>query len=369
MAEFLLALAEFDEQRGWLELGYSSLFYFLHRELGLSKGAAHYRKTAAGLVRQFPEIVEPLRDGRLCITSVVEVAKVLTAENRHEVLPKFFQRSKRDAMALAAALQPSVAPHRDVITAVAPAARAAAARRDTGSDAAAHPVEPTSTAVQPVEPAGAEGAPPAVADAGRMDAGRMDAPLAATSRASQSAEPLTAEMSRLHFTVSRGFIEKLKAAQAALSHGQHGANFETTLEAGLDLVLKRHAARRGLVEKPRAESTAADSSGSSGSSDSSAAVPASVKREVWKRDGGRCQWPLESGGTCQSTLRVEYDHIIPRALGGSSAPGNLRLLVPGSRRVGARARCVRRSRRRLIRASPGRRLLGRLRACGGRRGP
>ncbi|MGE5047362.1 MAG: HNH endonuclease, partial [Deltaproteobacteria bacterium] len=46
MAEFLLALAEFDEQRGWLELGYSSLFYFLHRELGLSKGAAHYRKTA-----------------------------------------------------------------------------------------------------------------------------------------------------------------------------------------------------------------------------------------------------------------------------------------------------------------------------------
>ena len=101
MAEFLLALADFDEQRGWLELGYSSLFYFLHRELGLSKGAAHYRKTAAGLVRRFPEIVEPLRDGRLCITSVVEVAKVLTAENRHEVLPRFFQRSKRDAMALA----------------------------------------------------------------------------------------------------------------------------------------------------------------------------------------------------------------------------------------------------------------------------
>jgi len=70
-------------------------------EIRLSKGAAHYRKTAAGLVRRFPEIVEPLRDGRLCITSVVEVAKVLTAENRHEVLPRFFQRSRRDAMALA----------------------------------------------------------------------------------------------------------------------------------------------------------------------------------------------------------------------------------------------------------------------------
>jgi len=67
LADFLLALADFDRQRLWLELGHSSLFYFLHRELGLSKGAAHYRKVAAELVQRFPEVVEPLRDGRLCM--------------------------------------------------------------------------------------------------------------------------------------------------------------------------------------------------------------------------------------------------------------------------------------------------------------
>lgn len=39
LAEFLLALADFDRQRLWAELGYTSLFWFLHRELGLSKGA------------------------------------------------------------------------------------------------------------------------------------------------------------------------------------------------------------------------------------------------------------------------------------------------------------------------------------------
>ncbi len=66
-ADFLLALAEFDRQRRWLDLGHSSLFYFLHRELGLSKGAAHYRKVAAELVQRYPEVVEPLRDGRLCM--------------------------------------------------------------------------------------------------------------------------------------------------------------------------------------------------------------------------------------------------------------------------------------------------------------
>ena len=50
MAEFLVALADFDRQRAWAELGYSGLFWFLHRELGLSKGAAHYRKVAADLI-------------------------------------------------------------------------------------------------------------------------------------------------------------------------------------------------------------------------------------------------------------------------------------------------------------------------------
>ena len=64
LAEFLVALADFDRERRWSELGHNSLFAFLHRHLVLSKGAAFYRMTAAQLVRKHPEIVEPLRDGR-----------------------------------------------------------------------------------------------------------------------------------------------------------------------------------------------------------------------------------------------------------------------------------------------------------------
>ena len=93
------------------------MFYFLHRELGLSKGAAFYRKTAAELIQRYPEVVEPLREGKLCITSVVELAKVITPENRGEVVPRFFHASKREAKAVAAELRPSeAAPHRDVVT-------------------------------------------------------------------------------------------------------------------------------------------------------------------------------------------------------------------------------------------------------------
>ena len=95
LADFLVALADFDRERRWLELGHASLFSFLHRELGLSKGAAFYRKTAAELLERYPEIVGPLRYGRLCITSVVELAKVITPENQGEVVPRFFHASKR----------------------------------------------------------------------------------------------------------------------------------------------------------------------------------------------------------------------------------------------------------------------------------
>ena len=297
MAEFLVALADFDRRRGWLELGHSSLFYFLYRELGLSKGAAHYRKTAAELVQRFPEIVEPLRDGRLCITSVVQLAKVLTPENRREVLPKFFQRSKREAMAVAAALQPATAaPHRDVVTAVPPVCPPAFSPPAFTQEATAVP-SPTPV-VQPVELR-------ATGDSLLPKPARRDA-----------AEPLTADLSRLHITVSRRFLDKLNAARSALSHARPSASAEDILEAGLDLLLARQAKRKGLVQKPRTQDPPSAESH----------VPASVKRQVWTRDGGRCQWPLEAGGVCGSTLRVEFDHEISLACGGASTADNVRLL-------------------------------------------
>ncbi len=308
MADFLVALADFDRRRLWLDLGHSSLFYFLHRELGLSKGAAFYRKMAAELIQRFPEVVEPLRDGRICLTSVVELSKVMTTENRYDVLPRFFQLSKREAKAVSAALKPDeAAPHREVVTAVrAPVAATALAlpnRAEPEADRAGH-------AVHPDEPSHANSAK------GELAPAMPPSPPRAPSSAS---EPLTADLSRFHVTVSRRFMQKLEAARSALSHSHPGANAEEILEAGLDLVIERHAKRRGLVARPRKVPKDAPPAKSDH-------VPAHVKRAVWVRDGGRCQWPVDGGGICGSTLRVELDHVVPRARGGPSTVDNGRLL-------------------------------------------
>jgi hypothetical protein len=283
MADFLLALADFDRRRLWLELGYPSLFMFLHRELGLSKGAAHYRKTAAELLQRFPELIDALRDGRLCITSIIELARVATTENLREVLPRFFHCSRREAKEVAIEIRPAaVVPHREVITTA------------------------TQRAVQPVE----------LAPTHPLRAVPATVPAPEPPRA--SADPLTADLRRLHVTVSRRFLEKLERARSALSHSRPGAGAEAILEAGLDLILAAEARRQGAAERPPKQPRPSKPD----------RVAASVKREVWARDRGRCQWPVagKAGGICGSTLRVELDHVEPRARGGPATAEGMRLL-------------------------------------------
>ena len=300
LADFLIALAAFDRERRWLELGHTSLFYFLHRELGLSKGAAFYRKTAAELVQRYPEVIEPLRQGKLCITSVVELAKVITPENRGEVVARFFHASKREAKAVAAELRPSeAAPHREVVTIARPVT-------SPRMSIAAGSYRATDRAVHPDEPRGDAPSPPAPLP-------RPAAPM----RQPDEAEPLTAELRRYHITVSKRFLAKLSAARDALSHSHPGADTETVLEAALDLLLVKHDRKKGLVKKPRMAPPRP--------SERPRHIPAEVKRAVWTRDGGRCQWSVASGGVCGSTRRLELDHIVPVALGGASTIPNLRV--------------------------------------------
>lgn len=59
------------------------------------------------------------------------------------------------------------------------------------------------------------------------------------------------------------------------------------------------------------------------------AIPQATKLEVWQRDAGRCV-------ECLSQEKLEFDHIIPLAMGGSNTSRNLQLLCETcNRRKGA----------------------------------
>jgi hypothetical protein len=158
-----------------------------------------------------------------------------------------------------------------------------------------------------------------------------------------AAEPLTADLRRLHVTVSMRFTKKLEAARDALSHSHPGADVEAILEAGLDLLIERAAKRKGIVERPRRLASSGPSLAGGARSESvdgegsgSRHIPAAVRREVWIRDGGRCQFRLENGEICGSTHRLQFDHVHPFALGGESTARNLRLACAAHNLLAAR---------------------------------
>ena len=300
LADFLVELAAFDERALWRNLGHASLFDYLHRALGLSRGAAYYRNVGANLVRRFPEIVEPLRDGRLCVSVLVALAKAITPENRAEVLPRFFHRSKSEAQAIAAEIRPAdIVPRREVVTAARREAKRAPSRVERAT-AELPEVDPAHIVMPGELKLATPAPPPTPATPAVPSPARDDRPVI---------EPLTAELSRLHVTVPRSLLSKLDRARDARSPSKPGATTAEILEAALDLLLDRADKRRGLVARPQAKLRPAKPD----------RVRASVLREVWKRDGGKCQYRLANGQTCGSTCRVEAHHREARAHGGGHA--------------------------------------------------
>ncbi len=114
---------------------------------------------------------------------------------------------------------------------------------------------------------------------------------------------MAGDRDRLHFSASRAFVEKLEAAKMALSHVVPGASMEQVFEAGLDLILAKDAKKKALAAKPR------PAKDPSLLRFDSRYIPAEIRREVWQRDQGRCQYRLENGEICGSTFQPELDHI------------------------------------------------------------
>jgi HNH endonuclease len=308
MADFLLALADFDDKKLWRDLGHTSLFYYLRRELGLSAGAAQHRKTAVELIQRFPAVETALRQGRLCLSSVCELAKVVTPENVAEVLPRFFGLSRRESEVVAASIRPAASiPQREVVTPVRAAVitpRGDARREITRGEPEVNELHPGELELR-TEPS---------------------ATTRPSARPPDSELPLTAELSRFHITVSRQFMETLEQTKDALSHSHPGASTEEILTACMQLMLAKKARQRGLVEKPLATPRPSRSDH----------FPAHVRRAVMKRSGGRCEWVFDDGERCNSTYQVECDHIQPKALGGKATLENTRAACRGHNQLAAR---------------------------------
>lgn len=127
---------------------------------------------------------------------------------------------------------------------------------------------------------------------------------------------LAPERYRLQVTLSRDTHDRLRRAQSLLRHVVPSGDAAEILDRAL-VVLVEHLERRRFAETshPRASKPTATHSRH---------IPAAVRREVWKRDGGRCAF-VGRRGVCAETTFLEFHHVVPYANGGEATVANIEL--------------------------------------------
>ena len=118
--------------------------------------------------------------------------------------------------------------------------------------------------------------------------------------------------------MSQATHDKLRHAQALLSHAVRSDDLAEVLDRVLDLAI-------GQLEKRKFSATSKPRS-CERQSKNSRTIPADVQRAVWQRDGGQCTFVSTTGHRCSARDLLEFDHVDPVARGGQPTVAGIRLL-------------------------------------------
>jgi 5-methylcytosine-specific restriction endonuclease McrA len=305
-AALVASLAELDARRLYLGEGCASMFVYCTRVLHLSEHAAYGRIEAARAARRFPIVLERLARGELTLTNVCLLRQHLTDANPVQLLDRACHAGKREVEALIA----SLAPRAD-----APAVVRKLPQR--GERAAV----PTTSGAPSTSPSSAlfvcaDDRADATNDGAAQPPRAPAAPPHTSPIAAAVIRPLAPERYKVQFTVSRETYDKLRRAQDLLRHAVPNGDPAEIVDRALTLLIA-HLERTKLAQTraPRAPRDVGESSRH---------IPASVRRAVWARDGGRCAF-TGSEGRCDETGFLEFHHVVPFARGGPATAENVQI--------------------------------------------
>ncbi|MGD8413349.1 MAG: hypothetical protein PVF33_03915 [Candidatus Latescibacterota bacterium] len=104
-------LAEVERRGLHLEKAYSTLSEYCIHELGYGESSAWRRVRAARVIKEIPEVYDLMKANKLSFSAVLQVANVLTQDNKQELLPRIVMKSKSEIDKILAEYQaPSVIP-------------------------------------------------------------------------------------------------------------------------------------------------------------------------------------------------------------------------------------------------------------------
>jgi hypothetical protein len=338
-ADIVAHIAEVDERRLFAREAFPSMFAYCMDVLHLSEAEAYLRISAARASRLHPMLLTMLGDGRLHLTAIDKLAPHLTRENRDGLLERATHKSKRQILELIAEIAPR--PDVPMVVRKLPERRSLPAAgplvvpnrgEHLGQALAKVPmVELRLDGVAAPEP----GARPNEA-VGHALHPHTPAVAASVAAASPSVvQPLSPGRYKVQFTVSADLHHKLERLRALMGSKVPDGDLAAVIEQAVTEKLERLEARRfARTRAPRKVSgnapghqgpTATNETGTH-PSPSSRHIPASVRRAVWERDGGRCRYVDQQGRRCKERDQLEYHHGRPFGLGGEHSLHNIRLM-------------------------------------------
>lgn len=271
LARLLAHLIEVEERRLHLEAACPSMFQFCVRRLGMSEDEACRRIQAARLARRFPDLLARIERGELTLSTIALLHDALDASSYEQLVEAAAGKTKAEVLALLAKRSPLP----DVPAAI------------------------TTLPVQPTLPTSAAAAVPPLATA-----------------AGSQLTPLSETRHKVQFTASDELRNKLERARDLMRHANADGNLAVVVERAVDLLLaKLERQRLGKATRPRQPREQGESS----------TVQRATRRAIFERDGERCTFTDADGNRCPATTWLELDHVVARALGGTSDAGNLRV--------------------------------------------
>jgi hypothetical protein len=256
-------------------------------------------------------VLDALTSGRITLTTIRLLAPHLTDDNHRELIDAAEHKSKRDVELLIATINPKP----PVPTTIRRVSQPAAREKATTSTSALMPTAPPN----PLQP-------------------RVDAEPTAARRGALSV--LSVDSYKLQVTISRDTHEKLRRAEDLFRHANPSGDLATLLDRAVTLLLAD-------LERRRCAATPAPRGHPAGSG-TGRYIPAGVRREVWRRDQGRCAF-VGTSGRCHETAFLEFHHVEPFAEGGKATVENIQVRCKAHNRYeaslffGEGADCVRES--------------------------
>ncbi len=324
MAAIVGHLIEIEERRLHLRLGYSSLFDYCQRALGLSEDEAYRRMTVARLASKWPAIVDGLADGSLHLSGVALLKSHLRVDNCGELLEMARGASRRQLERRLAARFPQ-SDSAEFLRAqkVKPLSAERIALQLTIGEATRVRLERALDLMSHVNPSRSL---EAVLDRALevlvqdLERSKLAKTKLAKLERPKLAEPRPAKAAKLKASATNANVPSAQR-DGAPSLARAGAGYSAQRDGAPSLA--RAGAGRSIERAANPGATR------------TRAIPRPIRRQVFERDGTRCSFVAENGERCGCRTRLELDHIEPWAVGGPSDPANLRVLCRAHNRLAA----------------------------------